>query len=88
MLERNNKDEEKCNEECNVSGMIVLMLFTKTMSFFAQEDLTEKVSNVNILMQKPMNRLFQINEGDVADALVESMEYILYYAYKMQRRTQ
>lgn len=56
-----------------LSGMLVLSFLLQPMSFQAQEDLTKKATNVNILVQEPMNALFQQEEGK--DATVETLEY-------------
>lgn len=56
-----------------LSGMLVLAFLLQPMSFQAQEDLTKEATNVNILVQEPMNALFQQEEGK--DATVENLEY-------------
>ena len=64
-----------------LSGLMVLTLLFQPISFQAKENLMEKVSNVNILIQEPMNALFQPDEME--DATVEKLEYR--YSFKQDR---
>lgn len=61
-----------------ISGMLVLAFLSQPMSFQAQESLTKKATNVNILLQEPMNELFKQEAGQ--DAIVESLEYRYWFA--------
>ena len=58
-----------------LSGMIALALLLQPMNFQAKESLTKKASNVNILVQEPMNELFQQNAATDEDATIDNLEY-------------
>lgn len=60
-----------------LSVMLVFVFLLQPMCFQAQEDLTKKATNVNILVQEPMNALFQQEEGK--DATVETLEYSYWF---------